>query len=239
MPTPAMMLLAAAGGGAAAPFDPLSITGCKLWLDADDAGSFTYSSGVLVSQWADLSGTNNHFVQATATNQPSRNGSQNGLTTVVFDGNDNILLAPAVEIVPQPDTVFLVCKITTRVADAHLIDSQAGVQRQLITGDANWRFYAGSSVVDSGVAGDTNWHTLTVKFNGASSLMRKDLSQIAAGNPGTHAMGQAGAAPRIGAGAGPTYTACEYAEILVYNTALSAGNTDLVEAYLKAKWATP
>lgn len=60
-----------------------------LWLDADDASTFTYHSGTLVSQWADKSGNGYHATQATSGNAPSRSGTLNGLTTVDFDGVDN------------------------------------------------------------------------------------------------------------------------------------------------------
>lgn len=72
-----------------APTSPVS--GSKLWLDSSDASTFTYSSGSLVSQWSDKSGNSYAFTQGTVGKQPSRSGSQNGLTTVVFDGTDDIV----------------------------------------------------------------------------------------------------------------------------------------------------
>lgn len=75
-----LMLRQAAVGG----FTPTSIAGCTLWLDAADASTFAYSSGTLVSEWADKSGTSNDVAQATPANQPSRNATVNGLDAVDF-----------------------------------------------------------------------------------------------------------------------------------------------------------
>ena len=49
------------------PFDPSTITGCKLWLKAD---SLALSDGAAVSTWPDSSGLSNDATQATAGNKP-------------------------------------------------------------------------------------------------------------------------------------------------------------------------
>ena len=63
----------------------------SLWLDASDAGTFTYSSGTIVSQWTDKSSNAYQFTNSTTGNQPNRNGSQNGLATVSWDGTNDTL----------------------------------------------------------------------------------------------------------------------------------------------------
>lgn len=79
---------AAAGSG----FVPTDITGCVLWLDGSDDDVFTYSSGVIVSQWDDKSGEDNHATQGTAAYQPSRSATINGRSAVTFDAtNDNMV----------------------------------------------------------------------------------------------------------------------------------------------------
>lgn len=95
MAVPSMRTLQACRSAAAASFDPTSISGCKLWLDASVAGDFTFSSGVVVSQWNDRSGQGNHVSQATTSKQPSRTGTQNGLTVVAFDSTDVMKATPA------------------------------------------------------------------------------------------------------------------------------------------------
>ena len=42
-------------------FSVLALPSLTGWWDADDASTFTYSSGVVVSQWSDKSGGANHL----------------------------------------------------------------------------------------------------------------------------------------------------------------------------------
>ena len=64
--------------------DPTDLPNLVGWWDAADASTFTYSSGVVVSQWADKSGTGHHLVPRAA---PSRTTTQtpNGTPTVHFN----------------------------------------------------------------------------------------------------------------------------------------------------------
>jgi hypothetical protein len=71
------------------------VDGYHLWLDADNAASFTYSSGSVVSQWTDRSPNALTFTSTATINQPTRNGVQNGKSTVVFDGSRNYLRSTA------------------------------------------------------------------------------------------------------------------------------------------------
>lgn len=80
-------------GNPTAPTSP--VTGYHLWLDASDASSFTYSSGSVVSQWMDKSGNSLAFTTAGVGNQPDRTGTQNGKSTVVFNGTTDYLKSTA------------------------------------------------------------------------------------------------------------------------------------------------
>jgi hypothetical protein len=72
-----------------ASFSPLDLPSLAGWWDADDASTFTYSSGTLVSQWDDRSGNGYHLVQSTGASQPSRSGTINSRSSVVFDGSND------------------------------------------------------------------------------------------------------------------------------------------------------
>lgn len=81
-------------GNPTAPTSP--VAGYHLWLDADNAASFTYSSGSVVSQWTDRSANAFTFTTPLGTsNQPSRTGTQNSKSTVVFDGSNDYLKSTA------------------------------------------------------------------------------------------------------------------------------------------------
>lgn len=65
-------------------FDPRTIPGCALWLDAADSNAFTFSSGSNISTWKDKSQSG---LTGTAVNSPVLTANAiNGLPAVVFDG---------------------------------------------------------------------------------------------------------------------------------------------------------
>jgi hypothetical protein len=69
-------------------WNPSMIT-TALWLDAADASTVTFSSGVTVSNWASKSG-GYVLTQSDNAKRPARSGTVNGLATVVFDGGDGM-----------------------------------------------------------------------------------------------------------------------------------------------------
>lgn len=72
---------------------PLLLSGVVAWWDADDASTFTFSSGTVVEEWRSRVGSY-ALIQANPANRPSRSGAVNGKSTVVFDGsNDSLSVA--------------------------------------------------------------------------------------------------------------------------------------------------
>jgi hypothetical protein len=68
-------------------FNPASVTGCSLWLDAADPSS-VITSGSNISQWSDKSGNGRHATQSTSANQPFYiQNSLNNLPVVSFTGS--------------------------------------------------------------------------------------------------------------------------------------------------------
>ncbi len=226
----------AAGGGT--PFNPLSITGCQLWFDANDASSFTFGTGTQVSQWNDKSTNNRHCSQATGANQPTRNGSQNGRTTVVYNGTSQVLFTASF-FLAQPTTQFAVVKNTDASANNRQIIASSNSSLDMWISDfgspGKWALYSGTKL--EGSLADTAWHDFVGVFNGASSLIYLDGTQVGSGSANTSNLNGTVA---VGAYSAPSnYWKGEIAEILWYNTVLSTGNRQAVEAYLKAKWGTP
>lgn len=71
------------------------ISGYELWLDSSDASKFTYSSGSVISSWTDKSANAYVFEPSSTTYAPTRTGTQNSKSTVVFDGTDDFLTSTA------------------------------------------------------------------------------------------------------------------------------------------------
>lgn len=71
-------------------FDPRTIPGCQLWLDAADSNTITYSSGSNISQWNDKSGNARHFSNANASTQPTlQTSGLSGSSNNVFFNTTN------------------------------------------------------------------------------------------------------------------------------------------------------
>jgi hypothetical protein len=65
---------------------PIPTTGLQGWWDADDASTFTYSSGAIVSQWRDKSGNNRHANASGGAAPTVVPASMNGHPTLYLTG---------------------------------------------------------------------------------------------------------------------------------------------------------
>ena len=91
------------GPGPGGDFSPADIDDLGLWLDADDASTFTFGTGTAVATWADKSGAGRNMTQATSANRPTRNdGTVNGRASVDFDGTNDRLELDSRQSRPHP-----------------------------------------------------------------------------------------------------------------------------------------
>lgn len=215
---------------------PNEITGLKQWLVADNASSFSFSSGVVVSQWNDESGNSNHVTQGTVSKQPTRVAAVlNSKAVVRFDGTDDSLARTFGAALTQPTTVLIVAK-TAVVEEAYLLDGSTSSNRHAVffaPTTSRWSYSAGTSV-NSATASDTAFHVVAAIFNGTASTLRVDGVEVSSSTPGTGTMAgitlgnnQAETLPLQG----------DIAEVLVYNTALSLRDMKQMEAYMAARYA--
>lgn len=229
------MLVAAAllGGCVAAPFDPSSIAGLKLWLKAD---SLVLNDADPISTWTDSSG-NGFNATASGTARPTyKTAIQNTQPVARFNGSTNGMNVAQI-ISAQPDTVIISAKAQTGTS-GRMWDGISGSGEQLFQLNASGflQMYAGSAFVVDAVDHYGAWHVFTAIFNGASTFSYLDGTQAATGNPGTNA---GATANYLGWSGLTTFMTGDIGEVLVYDTALSSTNRGLVEAYLKSKWGTP
>jgi len=203
----------------------------KLWVDADKASSITKDGSNKVSQWNDLSGNSNNFVQGDYNRQPTYVASVLNSKPVV-----RISYSQTMNIntnFPSPTTVIYVSRLT------------GGSNNRMLSGiNNNWLlgYWAGSKDMahfDSwispggGIPSDTNWHLYTAvipgpgqntKIYGNGQMLYSNQNGVTGPN-GLTLSGEYG-----------EYSDGEIAEVIVYNKALSDTERADVEKYLASKY---
>lgn len=101
-------------------FDPRSIAGLTLWMDASDSstmfdatsgGSLVAADGA-VARWEDKSGNGKHFTQGVANNRPTRKVAvQGGKDVLRFNGTTNRLDSASAVLGSGATPVTLLCAI--------------------------------------------------------------------------------------------------------------------------------
>jgi hypothetical protein len=235
---------------AVATFTPTDLANLSIWFDASDASSFTYSSGVVVSQWNDKSGNARHASQANTGFQPSRNGTVNGLTTVVFDGtSDRFTIANQTTITTGTAwSVFAVVKPSS-LSGARLIidaDSSPRVAQFLRTNGTaaeSIAFNTGGSAFNDGAGATlstgTAYQITSVCTGTAIEAWVDNSSNGSTAVTGTVRTTSGLTAAELGNGAGGSaWWAGDICEVILYDRALNSTDRQTVQSYLKNKWGT-
>jgi hypothetical protein len=138
-----------------------------------------------VTTWTDRSLAAANATRSPQTGKPTfRTGVLNSLPTIRFIGTTDALLTSVAQ--AQPNVVFVVGQANTTGVNSRFYDGIGGTNRQIAFVNATgpvWSLFAGLTV-SSGTP-NTSWHVLTAIFNGASSFLRVDGTQVIADNPST------------------------------------------------------
>lgn len=215
-------------------FSPADIPGLQLWLEADKITGL--NDGDPVTTWEDSSVNNNDATQATAAKKPLyKVNIVNGKPAVRFDATDDILVSTFATLA-QPLTLIAVAKsrVAAPGAGKGFVDSKSDVARALIGFSSlnNWSYFAGTAQDDGAM--DANFHVFVGVFNGASSKLVVDGTVGSSANPGANSLTDGATIGNRPDGLVPLDG--DIAEVLVYDSALSDANRDLVETYLGAKY---
>jgi hypothetical protein len=205
-----------------------------LWLDAADTTTITASSGS-VSQWNDKSGNGRNVSQSNAANQPTTGvATQNGLNVLDFNVD---LLQSAAFTQAQPFTAAVVARSTNTGTGNRQAVGNDGTTPTVYENNGVWRIFAGTELISTTARNDA-WHYFSAIFNGSSSNLRLDGTQIASGNAGTN--GYSNRRINIGSslsGGNPSATWLgQIAEVILFSRVLSADEIAEVETYLANKW---
>jgi hypothetical protein len=253
-------------GGVAAPFDPLSIANCQLWLDGSDTSTISLS-GSAVTQWNDKSGNAKNVTQATAARRPSSGiNTINSKNVITFGGDDLLQAATASDWTflhnSGGSTVFAVSISDNSTAAEFPIfatstgSAQTGVALRIAydtptqsigpfvsTGGGSGTLV--SLISGGAVTAGTAFYTSGIWDNNNATLANRSLWRQNGGTQfGANAQDDApvGTNPAnaliIGCNntAGTTGYTGKIAEILLYSGVLSGTDITNVNSYLSAKW---
>lgn len=218
------LTLTGAGPEVASAFSPLSLSPA-VWYDF----STTAGGGAAIASISDLSGNARTASQGTAGSRPtSQSAVINGLNVGRFDGVDDLLSITPFTLA-QPLAVYAV---VTGAANRYFGGTNFRVGYDA-TPQAN--NFAGATLI-GGSAATATPKVITSIFNGVSSVIRINGTQVAAGDAGTGGF-SVGAGVGIGSeGDASQFWAGDIGELFV--VASSAPSTS-GENYLRTKWGTP
>ena len=212
---------------------PLNIDDeCKVWLDGDDASTFTLN-GTKVIQWDDkgaLGADVSNDVDATRPTYDINTGR------VTFTAANSTFLQSAAfaSTLGQPITVFIVAKHSSYATSYTYLFASLSINKPLFNvNDLNkWQFFAGVPIVTS-TQGNANDNIFTVLFNGVSSALYINGVLDVAGAIGTGVMD--------GLTLGINYVLSypsnsEIGEVIIYNADISDVDRDKITGYLANKW---
>lgn len=227
-------------------FNPKSISGLALWLDASDSTSYTASTGV--SEWRDKSGNARNFSQSTGNNQPAVTANaQNGKTAFTFDGSNDSLSGPVSLSLTSTHSIFVVLrpavrKIASFIAGATSTELVYGDGSSSFSGTKFAAFGVARAVYGGGTITTGVYQVVSVVCSG--STLPSDLSMWTNGSGGIVSVATAGTAPTaaltspltVGTSVANQFWDGSIGEILIYSRKLSDTERVIVERALGKKW---
>ena len=224
-------------------WSPLSLLPAA-WFDASDASTITVATGV--SQWSDKSGFGRHATQSTGANQPTYNpGGLNNYPT--FSWNGSQCLKTNSFTIGTVSSVFAVMKKTALYPfnESYLWGSTLSTSSNfhltschnvyVLRSDTK-AYVDGGTVLasSSGMYVLNAWNILQFTVNGSANSRIVQNGTIigsgnASGNNWTNGLS-------IGAASGAGNAAADFAEFILFSTALADCDRQRVEGYLAWKW---
>lgn len=222
--------------------DPTDLTNLQIWCDAQTLG---LSDNDAVTSFTDLTGNGHHFTDLSGTKPAPtfKINIHNGHPVVRFDGTDDILYTDAVTF-SQPFTFGLFVRQSSQTAafafESYIsgLSANPSISAQNL-GTFCWGYYAGTTDISSSVTQDTNFHSIIVKFDGASSFIRVDGTETTGnGGAGGFSSENISLGARLdGSNNGALYADVDVGEVVFCSAALSSTEITDLEAYFTAHWA--
>ena len=252
-PVRARALRAGAGGGGGGEFDPLSIAGCELWLDAEDASTITGTAS-LVTGWDDKSTAGNDVTAAGAA-RPSQ-VTVNSLNSIRFDAAAEAMSLASAGVTGLDGADMTIFVVANKQFDE--ADSWPGaIARGSGAWGDGWRIGSadagGSNMYFSGKSYTVNKVLITTSATGADAFALWTADHLGSAADSHGYLNNGITATQTNAGQitdandedltiGQPGTNTTYAligsigEVIVYNNVLSDEDRLRVSEYLAGKW---
>lgn len=233
-------------------FNPKSISGLKLWLDAANKSSLTFN-GSAVSQANDLSGNGFHATQGTANNQPTYQATGfNNKPTLFFDTTDSLLSSATIAdyfLTPttNPAMVLVMACYMPTLANSGTVIFGSDLQtngRVFFCSHLSGSIFFDAANVTSGrltVSGqtDSGWttpHIMTVYRIGAIMAVRMNGTELGSKSNASGNFSATSAKLQIGKCDGGGTNQMYVSELVTYAAALSSSQIASIERGLARKW---
>lgn len=216
---------------------PTDLPGCVLWLDASDVSSLTMDGSNNVSQWNDKSGANNHATQATGSKKPvytaNYSGGRAGLVSVRANDTSMSLNGATGLVLSGACSIFIVCTQSSAASSYVFSDN--------INGEALLSAYSSKAFEWYGTATErytmattapAGWHLFASVKNTLRVILRYNGNAIVSTAPLVAVTTLKVIFNAVATGAAMSGG---IAEMIVFNRALTDGETLRVERYLAQK----
>jgi hypothetical protein len=232
---------------------PPLVKNLAAWYDASNSATITLASSPLVTTWNDLSGNGETLTQSTSGDEPTylSNSGINGMGSVQFNGSSDFMLSSDTNfsrLLLPTSTVFIVEDPTSTncIAPVYSGPSSSGSIWYAVLGCGTTADYdmgnsnpAQNRLNATTTATGAHLWTADGTESGATTF-NKDGTTIASGTASTTVTSFScalvvGAWNNCTTGSGG-YLTGTIGEIVIYNTALSQTNYQIVEGYLACKW---
>jgi len=215
-----------------------SIAGCQLWMDASQLTGL--ANAAALTTFTDLSGAARHATGVTTTRPTYYNSANliNSLPVVRFDATTHKMTTGYT--VSGAFTIFLVEKGVTSVTYARTINNGGGSETCInlaARNSGNNCYIGGTNIASYQATPLASVHQGCLVATGSVMTYFVDGFQRGSVSAATSitSLGLGATSPSYGT-EGSNSDVCE---IIIYNSALGTTNRQLVETYLRSKWATP
>jgi len=214
---------------------PLNIsTECKVWLDGKDASQFTLD-GTYVDDWEGKGSLNVHVKNENDDATRPTYDASTGRVTFTAANSTFLQSAAFGSALSQPNTIFVVYKITGDLGDAErILDSPVHPNRNIFRYSGNnFEIHGYTSLLIGGTT-NANDNIHCGLFNGASGEYWINGILEDSGDVGSNSL----SGIILGADNNVTslFADAEIMEVIIYNSDISDRDRDVVTAYLANKW---